>query len=231
MSFMNTETLTDSIIKAMIIDLERSQRYDIVRNYAGRCHRIVNHRYDDMPYADSHLSSTVEYAKKYAYILANVFPDNPREAIELAVLACWPHDTIEDTRQTFNDVKQTCGIQIAEIVYALTNEKGRTRKERANAKYYKGIRRTHLATFVKACDRLANINHSFAKAEYNKNGGMLGAYKKELPGFIESLKPTWFERLVNWYQWFTFRKSMFDGMELYRAMTPMFDEMKQMINH
>lgn len=227
---MNKETIRDAIIQAMIVDLEKSERYDVVRNYAGRCHRIVNHRYDDMPYEDSHLGSTVEYAKKYAGLLAKVFPDSPRETIELAVLACWPHDTIEDTRQTVNDVKRVCGIQIAEIVYACTNEKGRNRKERANAKYYKGIRRTHLASYVKACDRLANIKHSFTKSQYNKNGGMMEVYRKELPGFIESLKPTWFERLVNWYQWFTFRKPMFDGMELYRAMEPMFDEMRRMVN-
>jgi ATP phosphoribosyltransferase regulatory subunit HisZ len=53
------------------------------------------------------------------------------------------HDSIEDARLTYNDVLSiakeymTEGYAKAstEIVYALTNEKGRNRKERANEKY------------------------------------------------------------------------------------------------
>jgi hypothetical protein len=157
-------------------------------------------------------------------VLVDAFGGDPYETIELALSACWPHDTIEDARQTFSDVKTACGTKVAEIVFALTNEKGRTRKHRANARYYRGIRRTHLAAFVKACDRLANIRHSF-----NKKGSMLNVYRKEHHAFVESLKPTWFERLVNWYQWVTMREPMFDGMKLYDAMRPMFEEMDIMI--
>ena len=40
-------------------------------------------------------------------------------------------------------------ITAAEIVYALTNDKGRTRKERAGEHYYAGIRETPYAPFVK----------------------------------------------------------------------------------
>ena len=58
------------------------------------------------------------------------------------------HDVIEDTRQTYNDVKKATSEMVAEIVYALTNEKGKTRKDRANTKYYDGIKDCEFATFV-----------------------------------------------------------------------------------
>ena len=67
---------------------------------------------------------------------------------------------------------------MAEIVYALTNEKGRTRKERANAKYYEGIRATPYATLVKVCDRIANVTNS-----RNKGSRMLDVYRKEYSDF------------------------------------------------
>ena len=67
-------------------------------------------------------------------------------------------------------------------MYALTNEKGRTRKERANDKYYAGIRQTEHATFVKLCDRLANVQHSLKIGH-----GMLNRYRKEFKEFKEQL--------------------------------------------
>ena len=48
----------------------------------------------------------------------------------------------------------------AEIVYALTNEKGRTRAERAGVKYYEGIRAVPYAPMVKLADRMANVRFS-----------------------------------------------------------------------
>jgi (p)ppGpp synthase/HD superfamily hydrolase len=70
------------------------------------------------------------------------------------------------------------GVTVAEITYALTNEKGKNRKERANAKYYKGIRETPYATFIKLCDRLANVSYS-----KSVNSKMIEAYQKEQGGF------------------------------------------------
>ena len=71
---------------------------------------------------------------------------------------------------TYNDVKKVAGsmlteeqaLMATEIVYALTNDKGRSRAERAGEKYYQGIRETPYAPFVKLCDRLANITYSCA---------------------------------------------------------------------
>ena len=136
------------------------------KEYAIKMHESVNQMYGDKPYA-VHLQMVYEYGLKYDYLI--------EPSLKSFVLAsCWTHDLIEDCRLTYNDVKEKLGFTIAEITYALTNEKGKTRKERANEKYYDGIKSCPGATFVKCCDRLANI-------KYSKNSGsnMLNAYKKE----------------------------------------------------
>lgn len=71
---------------------------------------------------------------------------------------------------------------VAEIVYALTNEKGRTRRERANDKYYEGIRNTRFATFCKLCDRIANLEYSLSKGS-----DIASMYSKENPHFIRAI--------------------------------------------
>jgi (p)ppGpp synthase/HD superfamily hydrolase len=96
--------------------------------------------------------------------------------------AVWVHDVIEDCRKTFSDVKKALGDSVAEIVFALTNENGKTRKERASEKYYEGIRKTPGAVFVNLCDRLANVQYS----KDNRNS-MLAVYKKEQADFKQQL--------------------------------------------
>ncbi len=112
-----------------------------------------------------------EYGEKYKHLLdVNI--------IDICLSGCWVHDTIEDARQTYNDVKKVLGEEVAEIAYALTNEKGRNRKERANDKYYNGIIETKGARFVKICDRLANIKYSTTK-----NSNIKSVYLKEFNDF------------------------------------------------
>lgn len=143
---------------------------ELAKHFALNNHQSTNHFYDGMPY-EFHLNMVVETAKKFIHLI----PENERE---LVIAGCWVHDTIEDTRATYNDVKETLGEEIAELAYALTNEKGRTRKERANEKYYLGIRETKHAAFIKICDRIAN-------AEYSKSeqGSMFEKYKSEFEEF------------------------------------------------
>jgi (p)ppGpp synthase/HD superfamily hydrolase len=85
-------------------------------------------------------------------------------------------------RVSYNDVKDALGQEVADIVYAVTNEKGKNRKERANDKYYEGIRNTPGAVFVKLCDRIANV-------QYSKMTGsrMFEMYKKENINFMIKL--------------------------------------------
>ena len=89
------------------------------REYATLQHFKTNHKYDGQPY-DVHLQMVYDFACKYVHLL----PDN--KTISEVLAACWVHDVIEDCRQTYNDVKNVLGERVADIAYALTNEKGKT---------------------------------------------------------------------------------------------------------
>jgi (p)ppGpp synthase/HD superfamily hydrolase len=96
--------------------------------------------------------------------------------------AVWGHDLIEDARISYNNILDILGQAAADIIYAVTNEKGKNRKERANDKYYEGIRNTPGAVFVKLCDRIANV-------QYGKmtKSRMFEMYKNENDDFIVQL--------------------------------------------
>jgi (p)ppGpp synthase/HD superfamily hydrolase len=143
--------------------------------FAIGCHEETNHLYgEDLPYSH-HLQMVYDFGLKYYHLL----PENDRA---FALAACWTHDTIEDCRQTYNDIKNHLGVEVAEITYALTNEKGKNRKERANDKYYSEMKKIPAAVFVKICDRLANVKHS-----KNTGSRMIEAYRKEYEAFSNQL--------------------------------------------
>ncbi len=122
------------------------------RLYAIQQHKLVNHFYDDRPYS-YHLKMVVDVANDFIHLIP--------EQWQIEVLsACWLHDIIEDARETYNDVRKETNEVVADLVYAVTNEKGKNRKERANFKYYKGIRDSDFAQFIKLADRIANVKYS-----------------------------------------------------------------------
>jgi (p)ppGpp synthase/HD superfamily hydrolase len=140
--------------------------------FAIQAHDIdANQKYDKRPYS-VHL--------RHVYSVGLMFQHQLPEAARTEVLAaCWLHDTIEDARVTYGEIRNRFDYTVAEIVYAVTNEKGRTRKDRANGAYYKGIRETEFASFVKMCDRIANV-------EYSKQGNdrLMAMYQKENEEFL-----------------------------------------------
>jgi (p)ppGpp synthase/HD superfamily hydrolase len=101
---------------------------------------------------------------------------------DACLTATWGHDLIEDCRVSYNDVKEHLGQEATDIIYAVSNEKGKTRAERANDKYYEGIRNTPGAVFVKLCDRIANVQYS----KMTKSR-MFEMYKKENINFMIKL--------------------------------------------
>lgn len=139
-------------------------------------HVKTNHWYDEyLPY-EFHLRMVAQAANDFMHLI----PDP--EFREVLLLAAYGHDLIEDTRVSFNDVREVLGLGSAEIIYAVSNEKGKNRKERANAKYYQGICDTPGAVFVKLCDRIANVQYS----KMTKSR-MFGMYEKENDHFLTSL--------------------------------------------
>ena len=144
-------------------------------------HKDTNHMYDTyLPY-EFHLRMVSNVAQEFIKAIPDT-NDGETSFRGSVLLAAWGHDLIEDTRVSYNDVRMTLGQDAADIIYAVSNEKGKTRKERANAAYYKGIRETPGAVFVKLCDRIANV-------QYSKMTGsrMFEMYKKENSDFIQYL--------------------------------------------
>jgi len=136
------------------------------KKYAIKCHKETNHLYGNESY-EVHLRMVVAVAEEFKHLI-------PKDKYKSIIAGCWVHDVIEDCRQSYNDVLKATNIEVAEYAYALTNEKGKNRHERANDKYYEGILKTPYATFIKLCDRIANIKHS--KQHQNK---MFKKYRDE----------------------------------------------------
>lgn len=144
------------------------------REYATACHAATNHTYDGQPYA-FHLAMVADMVERFQALI-------PADQHALALAGAWVHDLIEDARQTYNDVVRATNVEVAEVAYALTNEKGRTRDERANERYYDGIRENPTAHFVKICDRLANATYAV-----NEGTRMAEVYHREYADFWSKL--------------------------------------------
>ena len=161
-----------------------------IRNDAHALHASVNHAYDRIRPYGFHLDMVVNWIRKYIGEVC----ENEQDVLPI-YFAAFYHDSIEDARLTYNDVMKTVRLVMdeeqallaTEIVYALTNEKGRNRAERANEKYYEGIRETPYAPFVKLADRLANTSYAFSKGTADSLR-MSKVYREELPGFLDALK-------------------------------------------
>lgn len=126
-----------------------------------------NQQYDIYPYI-YHVRQVVKIAEDLGFD-------------ESIVAACALHDVLEDTDLSFNDIKKAFGLEVAEIVYCVTDELGKNRKERKEKTYPK-IRGNWKASVVKICDRIANVRHS---RDYNNR--LFDMYVKEHDGFCANI--------------------------------------------
>lgn len=151
----------------------------VFKDWAIERHVVTNHYYaDNLPYS-FHLDMVV---KEVEHWLSMCYPDMQADIRHDYVSAAYGHDLIEDTRTSYNNVLQRSNKWIADVIYALTNEKGRNRDERANDAYYRGIIETDGACFVKICDRIANVKFGILTSSH-----MIARYKKENDHFIVRL--------------------------------------------
>lgn len=172
--------------------LERhSELIEHIRQSAHELHQNVNQTYGkDLPYG-FHLDMVAQEAREFGHLVCAAEDD-----VVPMMFGAYYHDSIEDARLTYNDVMKVArgfmdgsqALMATEIVYALTNDKGRTRAERAGEKYYAGIRETPYAPFMKLCDRVANITFSCSGADAD-NLRMKEIYKQEVPHFLTAINP------------------------------------------
>lgn len=157
-------------------------------------HRKTNHLYDKIIPYEYHLNMVVKEVHRHYEIAKNTpMTDEQHEKmpigrlglnvfsqLEVLVNGAWGHDLIEDTRTNYNDIIAAGGgTEVAEIIYALTDDKGKNRAERGNEEHYKRLVVVPGAAFVKFCDRIANVRYSkFAESS------MYDKYKKENPDFM-----------------------------------------------
>jgi len=138
-----------------------------------------NQKYGWKPYS-YHLGMVADTVTRFK----DVLPDE--DSYIIAYCGAWGHDLIEDARITYNDIKNQTKIigeggkslahDIAEVIYACTEEKGRNRKERHSADFFIGLTENKLGTFVKLCDIIANVTEA-----KNTGHGMFKKYQKEYP--------------------------------------------------
>ena len=127
-----------------------------------------NQTYDGYPYY-FHLEEVVDVLKEFGF----------RE--DTYIMAGYLHDALEDTAVSYNDIKNKFGVDVAEIVYAVTDELGRNRKERKEKTLPK-IATLYDAIIVKLADRIANMRNSTKKGHRMSN-----MYKKEYNEFKTQL--------------------------------------------
>lgn len=144
---------------------ERAKFYAQVK-HAGQTYN------DEVPYT-YHLEMVVN--------VLNRFGVDTGDGFFVMKSAGYLHDVLEDTQTSYNDILERFGEEVAELVYAVTSERGRNRKER-NAKTYPKIKGFPNAVKLKLADRIANVEYGSA------TGGKVDMYRKEMPEFEAGIR-------------------------------------------
>jgi len=147
-----------------------------VKHFSIKAHNSVNHKYGKNINYSVHLDMVYGFGETYIYLM-------PLKLQKYILASLYAHDRIEDCRETYNDILKYCGKEVADIVYAVTDEKGRTRDERKPKKLYDEMLNNMGAVFVKLCDRLANIKYS--KDRYDSMTDEQKKTVKKAPMFIK----------------------------------------------
>lgn len=170
---------------------------------------VCNQKYgDNLPYS-FHLKAVEMQGMKFIHLLGDGFIDNPDNfrahpvGIQYIVLhALVAHDVIEDGRWTYNNVLDNVLLNnaiasrmVADIIYCVTDEKGKSRSERKNEKYYQELRENKLAVFVKLADLAANTLYSKLTGST-----MYDQYKSEFPKFKEKVYIEEYDEFFNYIE-------------------------------
>lgn len=149
--------------------------------------------------------------KPYSYHLGQVVGVLQRFGVddEILLAAAWLHDTVEDTDTTAIEIDRSFGMLVGDLVWAVTNEPGKNRKERHQKTYVKITTIGPQAVLLKLADRIANLEQCAAEQRLTGQSKLLDMYRKEHEGFVQAIKTKsspsdtetrmwhWLEQLVN----------------------------------
>jgi len=122
-----------------------------------------NQSYDEIFPYEKHLDDVVDVLKRFGF--SGKF-----------IVAGYLHDAIEDDGISYNDINRHFNTEVAEMVYCVTDEVGRNRREKKEKTLPKTASNPD-AIILKLADRIANIEH----------GGKIDMYAKEYQEFKGAL--------------------------------------------
>lgn len=131
------------------LTLEEKKRLRDAEMFARGAH--LGQKHGDRPYW-THLRDVANI------IISWNLPDYDFNTLFLMCCA-WLHDVIEDTAATYQDVRRLFGEEVAELVWAVTDEIGRNREERKERTYPK-IFATANSTVLKLADLHSNVTRA-----------------------------------------------------------------------
>ena len=154
----------------------------LIKSYAKKCHEDANCKYDGKPYF-IHVEMVAEI------VLANKNIFKKFDDFLITYRAAFTHDTIEDAKQTFNNVKDVCGEDVAKITLAVTDVHGENRLMRHLLTMHKTVS-DYRAIILKMADIYANATYSA-----NTGSSMYKKYREE----YAYRKPI-FKKALSWYK-------------------------------
>lgn len=125
----------------------------------------------------------------YSYHIEHVedvfrrFYQRSEEGLAAVFIAICLHDALEDTSLTREEIQTELNEDIATLVWRVTDEPGKNRKERKEKTYLK-TREDERAIIIKLADRIANVESC-----QSSNNRLLKMYQKEHAEFVQALRP------------------------------------------
>lgn len=154
-------------------------KFDLAGRIAEQAHE--NQKYGTDPYK-THLLSVIEVLHRFGY---KVEEHNFNPKIATLVVSAWLHDVLEDTVLTRSHIVYDFGEEVAELVWRVTDEPGKSRKEKKQATYPK-IKADPWAIVLKLADRIANVEAGL-KMKNLGNKNLFNMYQKEYSDFRNNL--------------------------------------------
>ena len=158
------------------------------KSHALRSH--VNLNLDDISHNTCPVRFVVEEVRRYAAQVVQQADD----VLPLVFAACF-HDALVNLRMNYVELvdlaKTEMGEQQAEmaadLVFALTPNKGKRRKECYNRDFYEALKATPYGPLMFLCIRLGQVRY-MAESDYRECCGELRFYDDEFPFLLRALE-------------------------------------------